>query len=257
VANGESQGARPRGRPRLTIDNEAIADAVADLLAAGGYEAVGVPEVAERLNISRATLYRTVPTKSDLLGILFEIRTRKLSKDSKAAVAAAADSRAQLAALIQLQAEAAVTMRRYMPVFFGGGDLPADVFERWHSWSKQYENLWVKVVTANIQDGNIDKGDPRVIARLILGMMIWVSRWYRPVEKLEPQEIADTAIRLLGIRVAAPGLESAEVGAVSVPAKAAAKKAPAKKAPAKKASAKKGSAMKAPAKKAPVKKAAR
>lgn len=249
MASGESQGARPRGRPRLAIDNEAIADAVADLLAAGGYEAVGVPEVAERLNISRATLYRTVPTKSDLLGILFEIRTRQLSKDSKAAVSAATDSGAQLAALIRLQAEAAVTMRRYMPVFFGGGDLPSDVFERWHSWSKQYENLWVKVVTANIQDGNIDKGDPRVTARLILGMMIWVSRWYRPIEKLEPQDIADTAIRLLGIRVAAPGIESVDDAAVSAPVKAAPEKAPVKKVAAKKTPAKKAVAKKALVKK--------
>ncbi|MUL65834.1 hypothetical protein BOO86_15270 [Mycobacterium sp. CBMA 234] len=230
---------------------------MAELLAIGGYEAVGVPEVAERLNISRATLYRTVPTKSDLLGILFEIRTRQLSKESKAAVAAATDSAGQLAALIRLQAEAAVTMRRYMPVFFGGGDLPADVFERWHSWSKQYENLWVKVVTANIQDGNIEKGDPRVTARLILGMMIWVSRWYRPVEKSTPEEIAETAINLLGIRITSPGLESAEVDAGNGPAKTATKKAPVKKAAVKKAPAKTAPAKKAPAKKVPAKKTSR
>lgn len=242
MANEDSQVSRPRGRPRLSIDNEAIADAVAELLAAGGYEAVGVPEVAERLKISRATLYRTVPTKSDLLGILFEIRTRQLSKESKAAVAAAAGSSEQLAALIRLQAGAAVQMRRYMPVFFGDGDLPADVFERWHSWTKQYENLWVKVVTANIRDGNIDKGDPRVTARLILGMMIWVSRWYRPVEKLTPEEIAETAIRLLGMRVAPPLSAEATTG------DSVAKKAPAKKAPAKKASAKKAPAKKSAAK---------
>lgn len=249
MANGESQGSRPRGRPRLAIDNEAIADAVSELLASGGYEAVGVPEVAERLNISRATLYRTVPTKSDLLGILFEIRTRQLSKESKAAVAAVADSAGQLAALIRLQAEAAVSMRRYMPVFFGGGDLPADVFERWHSWSKQYENLWVKVVAANINDGNIEKGDPRVTARLILGMMIWTSRWYRPVEKLTSEDIAETAINLLGIRAGSGAVISAPSDPVATGAKVAARKAPAKR-----VAAKKTPATKAPAKKAPAKK---
>ena len=250
MANEQSQGSRPRGRPRLAIDNEAIADAVSELLAAGGYEAVGVPEVAEKLNISRATLYRTVPTKSDLLGILFEIRTRQVSKDAKAAVAASADSAEQLAALIRLQAEAAVSMRRYMPVFFGGGDLPADVFERWHSWSKQFENMWVKVVTANIRDGHIDECDPRITARLILGMMIWVSRWYRPVEKLTSEEIADSAIKLLGIRVASPVGEPAQADAVTALGNGAAKKASVKRAPAKKAPAKKAVAKKAPAKKA-------
>ncbi|GAA2397178.1 TetR/AcrR family transcriptional regulator [Mycolicibacterium llatzerense] len=205
MANGETRGSRPRGRPRLTIENEAIADAVAELLAAGGYEAVGVPEVAERLEISRATMYRVVPTKSDLLGILFEVRTRQLSEDSEAAVSAVTDSTEQLAALIRLQAEAAVNMRRYMPVFFGGGDLPPEVFARWHSWSKRYEDLWVDVVTANIEDGNLKEGDPQTTARLILGAMIWVSRWYRPVEKLTAEEIAETAVNLLGIRAGRRG----------------------------------------------------
>jgi AcrR family transcriptional regulator len=192
-----SAGSRPRGRPRLAIDRDAVADAVAELFHEGGYEAISIPDVAEKLSISRATLYRTVPTKEDLLGILFERSTRDLTKQARAAIAATSDSADQLTRLIRLQADAAVQMRRYMAVFFGGGDLPPDVFARWHTWSRQYEKLWVKVVTANMHDGNLDQSDPVVAARLILGMLIWVSRWYRPTEKVTPDEIADAAIHLL------------------------------------------------------------
>jgi AcrR family transcriptional regulator len=181
----------------LAIDREAVAEAVAELLHEGGYEAVGIPEVAEKLSISRATLYRTVPTKADLMGILFERSTRDLTKQARAVIAAAPDSAEQLTRLISLQAAAAVQMRRYMAVFFGGGDLPPDVVARWHTWSRRYENMWVKVVAANMRDGYLDNGDPVVTTRLILGMLIWVSRWYRPIEKVTPQEIADAAIRLL------------------------------------------------------------
>jgi AcrR family transcriptional regulator len=193
-------GARPRGRPRLTIDRDAIADAVAELLHDGGYEAVGIPEVAEKMALSRATLYRTVPTKGDLLGILFERSTRKLSAQARAAIAATTDSGEQLTGLIRLQADAAVEMRRYLAVFFGGGDLPPEVFARWHTWSKRYENMWAKVITACMRDGYLDDGDPVVATRLALGMLIWVSRWYRPLEKFTAEEIADSAIRLLGLR---------------------------------------------------------
>jgi AcrR family transcriptional regulator len=193
----------------LAIDNDAVADAVADLLREGGYDAIGIPEVAEKLSISRATLYRSIPTKADLLGILFERSTRDLLKKARSVVAGASDSAEQLSGLIALQAEAAVEMRRYMAVFFGGGDLPPEVFARWHSWSRRFENLWVKVVAANMDDGNLDKGDPVVTARLILGMLIWVSRWYRPVEKITPQEIAETAIHLLRIRPGSPTVNGA------------------------------------------------
>ena len=194
-----SSSSRPRGRPRLTIDNNAVADAVAELLAEGGFEAVGVPEVAEKLSVSRATLYRTVPTKVDLMGILFERSTRDLSKQARAVISGSPNSAEQLTGLIRLHANAAVDMRRFMLVFFGGGDLPPEVFARWHPWSQRYEKMWQKVVAANMGDGNLDQGDPVVATRLILGMLVWVSRWFRPVDQTTPDEIADAAIQLLGL----------------------------------------------------------
>jgi AcrR family transcriptional regulator len=181
----------------LTIDREAVADAVADLLHEGGYEAVGIPEVAEKLSVSRATLYRTVPTKVDLMGILFERSTRDLTKQAREAIAATPDSVEQLIGLIRLQAGAAVRMRRYMGVFFGGGDLPPEVFARWHTWNRRYENMWVKVIAGCMRDGYLQEGDPVVTTRLILGMLIWVSQWYRPIEKVTPEEIANAAIHLV------------------------------------------------------------
>jgi AcrR family transcriptional regulator len=194
--NGRTNG-RPRGRPRLTIDRDAVADAVAELFHSGGYEAVSIVDTAEKLSVSRATLYRTVPTKQDLLGILFERSTREITERVETAIRDIADPAERLREMVRLQSEAAVQMRSYMPVFFDGGDLPNDVVQRWHKWSRQFEKLWVSVVAANMEAGNIEKGDLVVTTRLILGMILWVSRWYRPKEKITADEIADHAIGLL------------------------------------------------------------
>lgn len=188
---------RPRGRPRLAIDRDAVADAVAELFAEGGYEAVSIVDTAEKLSVSRATLYRTVPTKEDLLGVLYEVRTRNITDRIKKAIRETDDPAEQLTRMIRLQAEAGVEMRRYMPVFFGGGDMPPDVFARWHAWSRQFERMWQEVVEANMRAGYLDEGDPLITTRLILGMLIWVSRWYRPSEKITAEQIADAALHLV------------------------------------------------------------
>jgi AcrR family transcriptional regulator len=198
------QGTRPRGRPRLEIDPDAVADAVAELFAEGGIEAVSILDAAEKLSVSRATLYRTVPTKEHLLGILFERSTGELTKAAKASLKETSDPAERLLGLVRLQVDAAIRMRRYMPVFFGGGDLPPEVFERWHKWSREFEDVWVGVVKENMKAGLVPDGDPVVTARLMLGSLIWISRWYRPSDKQTPDSIAKAAVDLIQAIQTAP-----------------------------------------------------
>ena len=188
---------RPRGRPRLDIDPDAVADAVAELFAEGGAEAVSIVEAAEKLSISRATLYRTVPTKQHLMGILFERSTQEVLQTTRETIASLPNPRDQLNAIIRLHVDASIRMRRYMPVFFGGGDLPSDVFERWHTFSYNFEQLWIEVVTANMRNGDIAEADPILATRLLLGQCIWVSRWYSSDSPYDAETIANTAIGLL------------------------------------------------------------
>lgn len=188
---------RPRGRPRLAIDPDAVADAVAEIFAESGFDGVSIPSVADKLELSRATLYRTIPTKEDLIGILFERSTRELTKEALEIMSNGRPVRERLHSLVELQVDAAVRMRQYMPVFFGGAGLPADVFGRWHSWSRDYESHWAQCVEEAMKKGVLKKANVVATTRLLLGMCIWVSRWYRPNEGISTQEIAESAIRLL------------------------------------------------------------
>lgn len=184
-----------------------MADAVAELFAEGGYDAVSIADTAAKLSVSRSTLYRTVPTKEDLLGILFERRTRQLTEDAQAAVARhAGQPGEQLRELVRIQVHGAVQMQHYLPVFFGGGNLPPEVFGRWQLWARDFEALWYDVVAEAMAEDTLEPGDPVVTTRLILGMCIWVSRWYRPLGPHGADDIADVAIGLLRLG-ARPGAD--------------------------------------------------
>lgn len=194
---GTEPAARRPGRPKLQIDLDAVAHAAAALFAEVGYDGMSIEAVAERLSVSRATLYRTVASKDELLVILFERSTQDLHREASALVASVDDPRDQLVKLIHVQVGAAVRMRRYIAVFFGGAGLSTEAYARWHVWTREYEGIWAGVVERAMDAGVLEKGDPLVATRLILGMLNWVSRWYRTSENLTPDEIAEASIQLL------------------------------------------------------------
>lgn len=190
-------GSRPPGRPRKEIDPAAVAEAAGRLFSSGGYEAVSIEAVAEQLSVSRATLYRTVPTKEDLLAILFERSTQRLDEAAKALVGEGREPADELAALVRLHVAAAIETRRYMAVFFGGAGLPSDVYQRWQQFSHEYEQLWTDVVRRAMDADVLAPGDPVLTTRLVLGMVIWVSRWYRPSEPYSEDQISAAALALI------------------------------------------------------------
>lgn len=188
---------RGPGRPRREIAMSDVADVAVQLFSEGGYDAVSIEAAAERLSVSRATLYRTVATKNDLLGIVFERLTHELSEGAVELMQSTKDPEEALLGLLRLQIEAAIRTRRYLAVLFGGVGLAPEGYARWQDWSRDYESIWTTAVTNAMKAGVLDWADPRITTRLLLGMAIWVSRWYRPVEGFTPDEIAEAAVQLV------------------------------------------------------------
>jgi AcrR family transcriptional regulator len=191
-------GPRPRGRPRKVIDLTALLDAVEKLFREGGLEGVSIERAAQELGVSRATLYRTVPSKEHLLGLLFKRMIDEVT--ARALEATKEDGRTakeRLYALMRVQFEAAIEMREYMFVFFGGGWLQPDVYSDWRRWSREFEQIWVGAVRAAADEGALAVSDPVIATRLLLGMILWVCRWYRPHMELDADDLANQAIRLL------------------------------------------------------------
>jgi len=192
-----AQDTRPRGRPRLDIDRDAVADAVAQLISQGGLDALTFNDVAKKLSVSRATLYRTIPTKGHLLAVLLERSMKEMSRLVEDSLAQFDEPAEQLLALVELQIDAAIRMRWYMPLFFGQGDMPAETYTQWQAWTRDLEHAWVEVVRRNMESGALPVSDPVITTRLLLGATLWVSRWYRPEDRFTPEAIRRTAVDLL------------------------------------------------------------
>jgi AcrR family transcriptional regulator len=201
VAEPNPEAPRRPGRPRRVIGMNDVADAAAALFNEGGYDAVSIEAVADRLSVSRATLYRTVPTKEHLLGIVLEWYTADLGDRVEAHLAEVSDPAAALEGLIRIQIDAAIRTRQYFAVLIGGAGVQSDVYHRWRIWSRRYEAMWRVAVERAMDAGVLAESDPELATRLALGMTLWVSRWYRQSEGYSGLEIADTAVNLILRRV--------------------------------------------------------
>jgi AcrR family transcriptional regulator len=67
VTTPDTATARRPGRPRSAEADEAILDATLELFAELGYEGLSVEAVAARARVSKATIYRRFPSKSELV----------------------------------------------------------------------------------------------------------------------------------------------------------------------------------------------
>jgi AcrR family transcriptional regulator len=181
------------------IDVDELLDVVEGLFRDGGLEGVSIERAANELGVSRATLYRAVSSKERLLGLLLERLTAEIDARAQAAVEDTGRSaRERLHALLRHQFDAAIRMREYLFLFFGPSWMEHDRWEEWRRWSREYEDIWRRAVTAAAAEGAIRINDPVIATRLVLGMCLWVSRWYRPSMQVDPDQLADEAMLLLG-----------------------------------------------------------
>jgi hypothetical protein len=57
--------------------------------------------------------------------------------------------------------------------------------------------MWARCVRQAMDEGVLVHCDPAIATRLILGMFLWIARWYRPDEGIDTAEITEVAVRLL------------------------------------------------------------
>ena len=186
---------RPVGRPKLDIDPAEVAAVAAKLYDEHGHEAVSIESVAEGLGVSRATLYRTVGSLDELHAILLERVIQGVEQDARTLLSAQPDAGHALVEMIRFQVHASVRMRNYVGVYFGWG-LSPETYTRWRAWAGGYEALWKGVVQNAVDAGYLASDDVAITTRLIMGMINWVSRWYRP-KAHDADKISDAAVRLI------------------------------------------------------------
>ena len=176
---------------------EAVLRTAAQVFNEKGYLASTLDEVAERLNVTKPTLYYYVKNKEEILFECVRIGLTMLQEaihDVGASGGSAAD---KLTAAMRKYTEI-VTMDFGMCVIRVGEDpLPAESQQKLRRIKAAIDLEFRELIAQGIAEGSLKPCDPKIAAFTIAGAISWVARWYQPDGDLSVDTIADQCIRLL------------------------------------------------------------
>ncbi|KQP11820.1 TetR/AcrR family transcriptional regulator [Pseudorhodoferax sp. Leaf267] len=183
---------------------QAVLQTAARLFNERGFHATSLDDIAERLHVTKPTLYYYVRSKDDIL--LECVRTALARMQAGIAEVRQGGGRA----LDQLQAcmrsYAAIVMEDFgqCVIRIGEDPLPPPLKKELRRLKAGIDHEFRRLIEEGVAEGSLAPCDPKLAAFMLAGALSWVGRWYRPNGALTPEQIAEQGIALLLGGVLAP-----------------------------------------------------
>lgn len=179
-----------------------ILDASAQIFSQKGYHGTSMQDIADAVNLQKASLYHHVSSKQE---ILFELLNRGLvilTQEVEGAFGShqPADEKlrraihAYLSALTKNQSITSVLLLEYR-------SLEPEYLVRHIRERDRFEQLWRELISQGVDEQIFSCEDPSMATRALLGVMNWTVTWFHSDGPLAAGEIADqiTDLYLLGL----------------------------------------------------------
>jgi AcrR family transcriptional regulator len=169
-----------------------ILEAAAQIFREKGFHAASMQDIAEAVNLQKASLYYHVSSKQEILLALLDraldlliermqlVLAQPLSPDEKVRQAMCA----YLVAMLEHRDLAAVLLLEYR-------SLEPQYQARHTPRRDRFEGQWRDLINEGQDLDVFDCSDPSLASRFVLGVLNWTITWYRPDGKLSPADIAE------------------------------------------------------------------
>lgn len=186
------------------MTRQGIIEAAARIFSEKGYHATSMQDIAEAVNLQKASLYHHFSSKQEILAAILEQALDLINNQLEAVTcqSLSPDEKLRQAMVTYLQTIAenknlsAVLLLELRALDPGLKDEQADRLEK-------FERLWTDLILEGKKQGVFADVDPSLTRRAILGVMNWTVTWYRSDGARSAEEIADlyAALLLNGIKV--------------------------------------------------------
>lgn len=193
-----------------SVSREDIIVAAADVLRDYGYDAATMKNIAERVNLTAASLYHHFKNKDFLLLAVLEVGLEEAIAQMEPIAHSerpAADKLQEMihTHIVEVTANPAVgaamvfEIKSLMNISTAGrGNGDGDEFiERRDAFFEQrdyFESLFRNAIREGIASGDFREVDAAIVAKAMLGAQNWVGVWYKSGGRLDGSEIASIMV---------------------------------------------------------------
>lgn len=169
-----------------------IVKAAGEVFKRKGYRGTRITDIAEALNLDRASVYYYVGSKEELfqhaVGDAVERNCLRAEAIVQGPGTAAEKLRTLVTELMVSYAETYPYLYVYIQEDLNHVSTTRSPWSRAMSrFNKRYENAVVAIIEDGVEDGTFHTGiQPWVIAFGVIGMVAWSNRWFNPADSAVP-----------------------------------------------------------------------
>ena len=199
VPHGEPR----RGRPGY--DQRQVLDIAVAAFIEHGYDATSMGVLAERLGLSKSAIYHHFPSKGDLLRLALDEALSALEGVLTLPGAVSGPAAGRLAVVLRGAVVVLVDKLPFVTLLLrvhGNTEVERNALGRRRAFDRAVTALVVEACDEGSLRNDID---PRIVTRLLFGMINSIVEWYRPGGPESTEKLADDvlAVALDGLRVPA------------------------------------------------------
>lgn len=199
---------RDRTRER-EIKREAVLRTAAQLFNEKGFHAVSLDEVAERLNVTKPTLYYYVKSKDEILAECVRSGLELMQEAIARSDEAGGTAIDKLVAAMRKYAEITTMDFGKCLIRVGEDPLPPESRRAVRRLKAEIDHEFRHLIEQGIAEGSLRDVDPKLAAFTLAGALSWIGRWYRADGELSPDQIAEQCIGVLMGGLAVPASATA------------------------------------------------
>lgn len=175
-----------------------ILQASARIFRRKGFHATSMQDIAEAVQLQKASLYHHIASKQEILLELLDQALDYLIEELERATRGRASAEARL--------RSAVTT--YIKRLTENADLAAVLLLEYRSLDPamlgrhiekrdRFEAIWRGIIREGVESGEFREVDPKLVGFALLGVQNWLITWFDPEGPLDPYEVSDGFVDLL------------------------------------------------------------